>query len=131
MTLIIAYRGIFPGLDLLDSLAHLLELLGGLLDGNVHALPQSWVVPSGAEQADVRLELGDVALQMEELVHETLRQARELRVIRVGAVVAATAATSAAGLYRGELVERHFFGFGWSERRIILMVMKKGKRGDE
>lgn len=64
-----AHGDILPGLDLLDALSDFLELSGRLFERAGDTLPQPWVVPPCADEANVRSQLVDAALEVEQLVH--------------------------------------------------------------
>ena len=101
------YSNLLPCLDLLDSLAHLLEQLARLLDELVDSFPHSRGVAPGSEVADFSAEALVVAVELEELVHKILGEAREFRVVSVGAAAdaAATGLASVPCFEGRELIE--------------------------
>jgi len=100
------HRHVLPRLDLLDALADHLEAVARLVDQFVHPLAHARGVAARAQVPDLAVEPLVVAVELEELVHEVLRQPLEVGVVGVGAACAA----AAPRLEGGELVEGHGSG---------------------
>lgn len=95
----LAYREVLPGLKFLDALANVAAGFARLLQGVVHALPQTGRVLFGAENGEVVGQLAVVGEQRLELALELRLQLPEGRVIAV--------ATGPAGLQAGKTIVRH------------------------
>ena len=85
------YRNLIPILYTLDPRADILELRRGLLQQPMHALAQARVIAAGTQETDLGAQLGDVALQVEQFVHQVLGQAGKLGIVGVSAAAAAAA----------------------------------------
>lgn len=75
-------RDVLPLLYRLDALAYVLEQVAALLQQAVHALAHTRGVAPRAQMADLAAQPLVVARQLEQLVHQVLRQPPELRVVR-------------------------------------------------